>query len=96
MQIVVSHSSIKAELCAMALVTTEMTWLRWLFADFGVLFSRLTPLLTDSTCAVNIVRDLVKHELTKHIGFDAYYTCAQVKDEMFSSRLVEPSRIATD
>jgi hypothetical protein len=52
--------------------------------------------LTDSTCAVNIVRDLVKHELTKHIGFDAYYTCAQVKDEMFSSRLVEPSRIATD
>jgi hypothetical protein len=33
----------------MALVTTEVTWLRWLFEDFGVSVSMLTPLLSDST-----------------------------------------------
>jgi hypothetical protein len=32
--------------------------------------------LSNSTCAINIARDPVKHELTKHIGVDAYCTCA--------------------
>ncbi|WVZ77930.1 hypothetical protein U9M48_025723 [Paspalum notatum var. saurae] len=73
----VSRSSAKAELRAMALVTAEVTWLRWLLADFGVSVSLPTPVLTDSTGAISIARDPVKHELTKHIGVDAYYTRAQ-------------------
>ncbi|WVZ84953.1 hypothetical protein U9M48_031919 [Paspalum notatum var. saurae] len=32
--------------------------------------------------AISIARDPVKHELTKHIGVDAYYTRAQVQDGM--------------
>jgi hypothetical protein len=41
-----------------------------------------TPLLsdTDSTCALSIARDLVKHELTKHIDVDVYYKRAHVHD----------------
>ncbi|WVZ52523.1 LOW QUALITY PROTEIN: hypothetical protein U9M48_003571 [Paspalum notatum var. saurae] len=76
-QIAVFRSSTEAELCAMALVTVEVTWLRWLLADFGVSVSIPTPLLTDSTGAISIARDPVKHELTKYIGVDAYYTRAQ-------------------
>ncbi|WVZ94246.1 LOW QUALITY PROTEIN: hypothetical protein U9M48_040156 [Paspalum notatum var. saurae] len=76
-QTAVSRSSTEAELRAMALVMAEVTWLRWLLADFGVSVSIPTPLLTDSTGAISIARDLVKHELTKHIGIDAYYTRAQ-------------------
>jgi hypothetical protein len=30
--------------------------------------------LSDSTGAISIARDPVKHELTKHIGVDAFYT----------------------
>ncbi|WVZ97486.1 hypothetical protein U9M48_043016 [Paspalum notatum var. saurae] len=60
----------------MALVTAEVTWLRWLLEDFGVSVSIPTPLLTDSTGAISIARDPVKHEITKHIGVDAYYTRA--------------------
>jgi hypothetical protein len=45
---------------------------------FGVSVSMLTPLLSDSTWAISIARDPVKHELTKHIGVDAYYTRSQV------------------
>jgi hypothetical protein len=39
-----------------------------------------TPLLSESTGAINIARDLVKHELTKHIGVDAHFTQSQVQD----------------
>ncbi|WVZ97739.1 hypothetical protein U9M48_043253 [Paspalum notatum var. saurae] len=65
-QTAVSRSSTEAELRAMALVMAEMTWLRWLLVDFGVSYG-----------AISIARDPVKHELTKHIGVDAYYTHAQ-------------------
>jgi hypothetical protein len=48
-QVAVSCSSAEAELRAMALVTAEVTWLRWLLENFGVSVSMLTPLLSDST-----------------------------------------------
>jgi hypothetical protein len=55
----------------MALMTAEVTWL---LKDFGVSICMSTPLLSDSTSAISIARDPVKHELTKHIGVDAHYT----------------------
>jgi hypothetical protein len=58
----------------MALVMADVTWLRWLLEDFGVFISMLTLLLSDSTWAISVAHDLVKPELTKHIGVDAYYT----------------------
>jgi hypothetical protein len=73
-QVTVSHSSAKAELCAMTLVTVEVTWLQWLLQDFGVSVSMPTPLLSDSTEVISIARDPVKHELTKHVGVDAHFT----------------------
>ncbi|WVZ97949.1 hypothetical protein U9M48_043445 [Paspalum notatum var. saurae] len=91
-QTAVSRSSTEAELRAMALVTAEVTWLRWLLADFGVSVSIPTPLLTESTGAISIARDLVKHELAKHIGVDAYYTRAQVQDGVVTLRYV-PSEL---
>ena len=70
-QTVVSRSSAEAELRAMALLTAELTWLRWPLDDFGVSVTTPTTLLSDSTCAISITRDPVKHEFTKHIGVDA-------------------------
>jgi hypothetical protein len=52
-QTVVSYSSVEAELRAMALLTTEVIWLRWLLANFGVSVTTPTPLLSDSTCAIS-------------------------------------------
>jgi hypothetical protein len=72
----------------MALATAEVTWLRWLLEDFGVSVSVPTPLLSDSTSAINIARDPVKHELTEHIGVDAYYTRAQVQHDVIALRYV--------
>jgi hypothetical protein len=33
-----------------------------------------TALLSDSTGAISIAHDLIKHELTKHVGVDAHFT----------------------
>ncbi|WVZ53012.1 LOW QUALITY PROTEIN: hypothetical protein U9M48_004005, partial [Paspalum notatum var. saurae] len=38
--------------------------------------------------AISIARDPVKHELTKHIGVDAYYTRARVRDDVITLRYV--------
>jgi hypothetical protein len=66
----------------MALLTAEVTWLRWLLANFGVSVTTPTTLLSDNTGAISITRDPVKHELTKHIGVDAFYVRATVQDQV--------------
>jgi hypothetical protein len=70
----VSHSSDEAELHAIATVTSEIVWLRWLLADLGVSCDTPTNVLCDSTAAIQIGNDPVKHELTKDIGVDASFT----------------------
>ena len=87
-QVAVSRSSVEAELRAMALLIAEVTWLRWLLADFGVSVTTPTPLLSDSTGAISIACDPVKHELTKYIGVDTFYTRAQVQDEVVAVHYV--------
>jgi hypothetical protein len=62
----------------MTLVTTEVTWLRCLLEDFGVSVSMPTPLLSDSTRAISIAHDSVKHQLTKRVGVDTHFTRSQV------------------
>jgi hypothetical protein len=76
----------------MALVTAEVTWLRWLLEDLGVSVSGPTPLLSDSTGAISIAREPVKHELVKHVGVDCYYTRAQVQDGVIDLHYV-PSEL---
>lgn len=66
----------------MALLTAELSWLRWLLEDFGVSLTGPTPLHSDSTGAINIARDPVKYELTKHIGVDAFFVRSQVQDQV--------------
>jgi NAD dependent epimerase/dehydratase family enzyme len=56
--------------------------------DFVVSVSMSTPILSDSTGAISIARDPVKHELTKHIGVDAYFTWSQVQDGIVALQYV--------
>ena len=76
----------------MALLMAEVTWLWWLLQDFGVSITTPTLLLSDSTCAISIVRDPVKHELTKHIGVNAFYVHASVQDLVIALQYV-PSEL---
>uniref|UniRef100_A0ACD5TL51 Uncharacterized protein n=1 Tax=Avena sativa TaxID=4498 RepID=A0ACD5TL51_AVESA len=81
----------------MALLTAEVTWLQWLLADFGVSICwRYALELQKSTGAISVARDLVKHELTKHIGVDAFYTCAQVQAQVIALQYVPSDLQLTD
>lgn len=76
----ISRSSVEAELRAMVAVITEVTWLRWLLKDFYVMHSAPTPHSIDSISVINVARDPMKHEFTKHIGVDASYMRSHVHD----------------
>jgi hypothetical protein len=91
-EMIVSRSSAEAELRALACVTAEVTWLRWLLTDFGVALSSSTPVHCDSTSAINIAQDPVKHELIKHVGVDCFYVRSSVQDKIVSLQYV-PSEI---
>jgi hypothetical protein len=45
-----------------------------LLKDFDVSISMSIPLLSDSTWAISIARDPIKHALTNHVGVDAHFT----------------------
>jgi hypothetical protein len=85
-QIVVSRSSVEAELYALACVTIEVTWLQWLSNDFGIALSS-AHVHCDSTCTISIVQDSVKHELTKHVGVDCFYIQSIVQDKYVPSEI---------
>jgi hypothetical protein len=64
--------------------------------DFGVSVSTLTPLLSDSTVAISIARDPVKHELTKHVGVDAHFTWSHVQKGVVALQYVPSELQLTD
>ncbi|KAI3744092.1 hypothetical protein L1987_57167 [Smallanthus sonchifolius] len=73
-QDVVSRSSTEAEYRAMAVTTCEIVWLRWLLAYMGVVVSSPTPLHCDNQSAMQIAKNSVFHERTKHIEIDCHFT----------------------
>jgi hypothetical protein len=77
-------------------VTVLVTWLRWLLEDFGVFVSVSIPLLCDSTRALSIARDPIKHEVTKHIGVDAHFTRSRVQDGVIALQYVSSKLKLTD
>jgi hypothetical protein len=52
--------------------------------------------LSDTTWAISITPDPVKHELTKHIGVDAYYTRSQVYDGVIALQYVSSEFLLVD
>jgi hypothetical protein len=80
------RSGAKVDLRVMALLTTQVTWLRCLLEDFGVSVTTPTPLLSRSTSVISIACGLAKHEFTKHIGDDASFMRSHVQDQVIALR----------
>ena len=68
----VSRSSVETECKAMAAVTCELMWSRYLFKDPKVNFSSPVVLHCDNQAALQITSNLVFHEHTKHIEIDCH------------------------
>jgi hypothetical protein len=80
----------------MALVTAEVTWLRWLLENFGVSLSMPTLFLSDSIWAISIAHDPIKQKLTKHVGVDDHFTRSQVQDGVVALQYVPSELQLTD
>jgi hypothetical protein len=65
----------------MALVTTEVTWLRWLLEDFGVSVSMLTSFLSNSTGAISIAQDgvVALQYVSSELQLADFFTKAQTR-----------------
>ena len=72
--------------------TLEIVWRRCLLSDFGISCDAPTPLLCDNTGAIKIANDLVKHELIKHIGVDAFFTWSNCHQKTIALQYV-PSEL---
>ncbi|CAL8133194.1 unnamed protein product [Prunus armeniaca] len=72
-QTVVARSSAKAEYRALAHTTSEVLWLPWLLHDMGVILPSCTSLFCDNKSAIQIARNDVFHERTKHIEVDCHF-----------------------
>jgi len=84
---VFSHLTAEVELQAMALLMAEVTWLRWLLQDLLLLLLHRLLFLPQYG-AIIIVCDPIKHELSKHIGFDASFMRSHVQDQVIALQYV--------
>lgn len=73
-QDIVSISSTEVEYRDMAINTCEIIWLQWTFPDMGVHISSSTPLYCDNKSAIQIAKNSVFHERTKHIEIDCHFS----------------------
>uniref|UniRef100_A0A2N9FRK8 Reverse transcriptase Ty1/copia-type domain-containing protein n=1 Tax=Fagus sylvatica TaxID=28930 RepID=A0A2N9FRK8_FAGSY len=72
--------------CAMAHTTCELTWLRTVLQEFGLLTQSPTPLYCDNQAAIHIASNPVFHERTKHIEVDCHF----VRSKMESKDIITP------
>ncbi|GJW66289.1 gag-pol polyprotein, partial [Tanacetum coccineum] len=73
-QDLLSKSSSEAEYRAMAVTTSEIFWLHWLLANMVVRISHSTLLHCDNRSVIQIARNSVFYEHTKHIQIDCHFT----------------------
>ena len=74
-----SRSSSKAEYRAMATITCELTWLRYIFKELGVQVLSPAKLYYDNRAALHIVVNPPFHERTKHIEMDCHVVRDKIK-----------------
>jgi len=77
-QSTVSKSSVEAEYRAMSQAAAEVTWLVRLLSELGISQTHPVTLHCDNKSALQIAKNLVFHECTKHIDIDCHFTREKV------------------
>jgi hypothetical protein len=92
----VSLSSAEAEYCAMTGACCELTWLRCLLRDLGLLHHEPALLYCDNKVALYIAAKPVFHERTRHIKMDCHYIRDKVQDDSVITRHVNSKHQLAD
>ncbi|XP_019240489.1 PREDICTED: uncharacterized protein LOC109220472 [Nicotiana attenuata] len=92
----ISLSSAEAEYRSMCRVVAELTWLTRLLEDPSISSSLPVPVYSDSKAAINIARNPVFHERTKHVELDCHFVRQQFLSSLISLSLVPSSSQLAD
>ncbi|GJZ53646.1 cysteine-rich receptor-like protein kinase 8 [Tanacetum coccineum] len=89
-QAVVSRSSIEAEYRALADVTYELSWIKCLFKDLGIMVNSPINIYYDNASAIALASNPVQHARTKHNEIDCHFVRDKIKQG-----LIIPTYIST-
>ena len=74
----------------------ELTWLRYLLKDLGVLHQEPALLYCDNKAALHIAANPVFHERTRHIAMDCHYIRDKIQDGSVATRFVNSTHQLAD
>ncbi|XP_074306524.1 uncharacterized protein LOC141641774 [Silene latifolia] len=87
----VSLSSVEAEYRSMTQLVCELKWLKGLLLSLDVPVTAPIPIFSDSKSALDLARNPVFHERTKHIEIDCHF----IRDAIVDG-LVTPTHVSTN
>ncbi|WJZ98115.1 hypothetical protein VitviT2T_016667 [Vitis vinifera] len=92
----VSLSSAEAAYRAIIGACCELTWLRYLLKDLGVLHQEPALLYCDNKAALHIAANPIFHERTRHIEMDCHYIRDKIQDGSIITRHVSSAHQLAD
>lgn len=92
----VSLSSAEAEYRAMAGACCELSWVRYLLRDLGILQQEPAELYCDNRAALHIAANPVFHERTRHIEMDCHYIRDKIQDGSITTKFVRSAHQLAD
>ncbi|KAH9744437.1 retrovirus-related pol polyprotein from transposon RE2 [Citrus sinensis] len=95
-QHVVSRSSIESEYKALALATTEVTWVKGLLTELKIKIDHTPIMWCDNQGAISLVMNPVYHAKTKHIELDIHFIRENVQANQIEVNYVPSEDQAAD